>query len=333
MDLKKTGKRIIKGIGITLLLLFLGCTGLIAYLLANEPVIPERAHKNYETSLDTSVRVQFKKIKTNGIELYTAVAGPEKGEPVILLHGFPDLWFGWESQLRALAARGYRVYAPDQRGYGQSDKPAGFESYAPNILVEDIIGLADSVGAKSFYLVGHDFGAAVGWNLAMRYPERLKKLVIINVPHPGIMLGYIQKHFSQLRKSWYAFFFLIPILPEYLIEMNDWSMIKEKMSSNFSAERLERYRKNWARPGAIRSMLHWYRASLRLAPVIAGTNRTIDVPTLIIWGKGDIHLEHPLASLSLEYCKQGRLVFFDDASHWPHQDEPNRTNKLLLEFF
>ena len=129
--------------------------------------------------------MNFKYITTNGIRLHTALAGPENGEPVILLHGFPDAWFGWEAQIGPLAEAGFRVIVPDQRGYNLSDKPEGVGSYKMDTLVDDILGLADALGYDRFHLAGHDFGAMVSWNLARHYPARIKRLAIANVPHPA----------------------------------------------------------------------------------------------------------------------------------------------------
>ena len=313
-------------------MIFFGLTALIVFLVSTSPERPVRKIKNYDLSLDASIEIQFKKIRTNGIELNTAIVGPEEGEPVILLHGFPDLWFGWESQLRALAAKGYRVFAPDQRGYGLSDKPDGVENYTQDILVDDIIGLADAVDLDSFYLAGHDFGAMVSWNLAIRYPERVKRLVIINVPHPDVMPKYMKEHLSQLAKSWYAIYFQIPVIPEKTVQLDNYKDMINSMSSNFSEDRLDRYRKNWARPKAMTSMINWYRAAMRNKPDNGKKNLRIDVPTLIIWGKGDVYLEHEMARLSLEYCSEGQLVYFENASHWPHQDQPVEVNNLLFKF-
>ncbi|MCJ7715216.1 MAG: alpha/beta hydrolase, partial [Anaerolineales bacterium] len=122
------------------------------------------------------MNIEFKRIQTNGIQLHTALAGPEEGEPVFLLHGFPEAWFGWENQIASLVDAGFRVIVPDQRGYNLSDKPAGVNNYQMDLLVDDILGLADSLGYGQFHLAGHDFGAMVSWSLALRAPERVKRL-------------------------------------------------------------------------------------------------------------------------------------------------------------
>jgi len=139
------------------------------------------------------MNITFDYISTNGIKLHTALDGPKDGKPVILLHGFPDAWFGWAAQIPALAAAGFRVIVPDQRGYNLSDKPRGKAQYRINILGQDILGLADALSIDRFHLVGHDFGAMVSWELAMTFPDRLDRLVIANVPHPYVMRQYLRK--------------------------------------------------------------------------------------------------------------------------------------------
>ncbi|MBI9044956.1 MAG: alpha/beta hydrolase [Anaerolineaceae bacterium] len=282
--------------------------------------------------IEVKLAITFKTIFTNNIQLHTAIAGPEDGEPVILLHGFPDAWFGWESQIRALGEAGFRVYAPDQRGYNLSDKPAGVSNYQIHHQVADIIGLADALGIERFHLGGHDFGAIVAWNLAMQHPKRLKKLVIANVPHPAVMRSFLKSNPSQMLKSWYAFFFQIPWLPEAVVRANNWNFLISAMPNYFSDQMRDRYRKAWRQPGAITGMINWYRASLRRMQISAHTPR-IEVSTLILWGQQDPHIRYEMAALSLAYCDDGRLETFEDASHWVLMDEPEETSRLISEHF
>jgi pimeloyl-ACP methyl ester carboxylesterase len=278
------------------------------------------------------MEITFDNVSTNGINLHTAFSGPKDGKPVILLHGFPDAWFGWESQIRALSLAGFRVIAPDQRGYNLSDKPKGKKNYRMNFLVKDILGLADNLGLDKFYLAGHDFGAIVGWSIAMSSPERLYRLVIANVPHPQVMQKYLRSNIAQLRKSWYALFFKIPKLPEWFVRRRSWKFIMSAMAKGLSEEERNRYREAWVQENAITSMINWYRAvSLRSS----GTNALaqITIPTLILWGKQDPHLSYEMAELSLDVCENGQLIAFEEASHWVHQDEPDRFNQLLIDHF
>ncbi|MGB2895784.1 MAG: alpha/beta hydrolase [Anaerolineales bacterium] len=276
--------------------------------------------------------IRFKTILTNGIHLHTALAGPEGGEPVFLLHGFPDAWFGWEAQIEPLAEAGFRVIAPDQRGYNLSDKPKGVSSYQMDILGDDILGLADVFGYNRFHLAGHDFGAMVGWNLAMRHPQRLQRLAIANVPHPVVMRNYLRTHPSQMLKSWYAFFFQLPGLPERVVKANSWKFLISAMPDELNAKERARYREAWAQPHAITSMINWYRASLRQMRKSTGTSQ-IRVPTLVLWGQQDPHISYEMAQLSVDLCESGRLVTFEDATHWVMHDKPKEVSDLLVDHF
>ncbi|MEN8241459.1 MAG: alpha/beta hydrolase [Chloroflexota bacterium] len=276
--------------------------------------------------------IRFETVKTNGINLQTALAGPKHGELVILLHGFPEAWFGWEAQMLRLAKAGFRVAAPDQRGYNLSEKPKGVGSYQMSVLAEDMIGLADGLGAERFYLAGHDFGAMVSWTMAMRYPERIKRMVIANVPHPLVMQEFLRSNFSQIKKSWYMLFFQIPWLPERLVRADNWQFLIRSLPKRLSDEARERYRTAWEQPGAIKAMINWYRASLRSMGK-SELSPQIKVPTLILWGKRDPHLSYEMAPLSLEYCSDGRLVTFEDATHWVLHDKPEEVSQLIIEHF
>jgi pimeloyl-ACP methyl ester carboxylesterase len=271
-------------------------------------------------------------IKTNGVILHVALDGPEDGDPVFLLHGFPDAWFGWESQIKLLADAGFRVIVPSQRGYNLSDKPNGVSNYKMNHLGDDIVGLADLLGYDSFHLAGHDFGAMVSWNIAIRRPERLKRLMIANVPHPVVMNEFLRTRPSQMLKSWYALFFQLPRIPEWAVKLNDWNFLTSAMPDDLSEDILARYKEAWAQPGAITSMINWYRASLSSFSG-SGSVPKVAVPTLIAWGKQDPHLSYEMAVASLEYCQDAQLVTFENASHWVMHDEPEEFNKLMLDWF
>jgi pimeloyl-ACP methyl ester carboxylesterase len=279
------------------------------------------------------MKVTFERVSTNGIKLHTAFAGPENGEPVILLHGFPDAWFGWEPQVKSLAEAGFRVIVPDQRGYNLSDKPGGAGAYGLEILAADIAGLADSLGIKRFNLAGHDFGGLVGWTMAMRYPDRLKRLAILNVPHPSVMRRYIRKHPAQVLKSWYAFFYLLPVLPELAMRANNWKFLISAMAKGLSKEQRNRYREAWAQPGAMKSMINWYRNMLRASASRAARRPPITNPTLVIWGKLDPHISYEMAQPSADMCTDGSLVTVEKATHWVMMDAPNEVNRLLIEHF
>ncbi|MEM7111488.1 MAG: alpha/beta hydrolase [Chloroflexota bacterium] len=275
-------------------------------------------------------------IQTNGIQLHVTQAGPENGPLVFLLHGFPEFWYGWRQQILALANAGYRVWIPDQRGYNLSDKPKGVAAYSLNHLAADIVGLIDAAGAESIYLVGHDWGAAVSWWLAVHYPERVKKLVILNVPHHSVMGSFLRRNLAQIRRSWYIFYFQIPWLPEKMVRARSWYFMERALTGSsqegtFSQLELARYRAAWSEEGALTGMLNWYRALLQKRPSFPADDR-VTMPTLIIWGQQDGFLAYEMAQLSQEMCDNGRLVIIPDATHWVQHEAAEQVNELILSF-
>lgn len=274
---------------------------------------------------------------TNGVNLHVVMAGPQEGPLVILLHGFPEFWYGWRKQITALAEAGYHVWAPDQRGYNRSDKPAGVDAYHIDALARDIIGLIEASGREQVCLVGHDWGAAVAWWVAGKHPQYIKKLAILNVPHPAVMRRTVLEDEEQRKKSWYIFFFQLPWLPERSLSANDYTNLVRALKGSsrrgtFSAEDIAAYKQAWSQPGAVSSMLNWYRAAVRNQGQAAELGR-IRPPTLMIWGANDIALSRTMAQPSIDLCDAGRLVFLEEASHWVQHEEPETVNRLLLEFF
>jgi len=271
-------------------------------------------------------------IRANGINLHVALAGPRDGRPVILLHGFPDASFGWNSQIQALARRGYFVVAPDQRGYNLSDKPKGVKNYRLELLVADILALADALNLPQFNLAGHDWGAMVGWSLVTSNPERVMRLAILNVPHPGIMKEFLTTNWGQRFRSWYAFFFQIPLLPELGMAVFNWKIPASRMCKTLSVAELNRYKAAWSQPGAMQAMINWYRSLFRQIYQNIPSKK-IQVPTLMIWGKLDPYLMWQMAPGSIARCENGRLEYLEDATHWVHQDQPEIVNRLLIDHF
>ena len=261
-------------------------------------------------------------------------AGPNDGPAVVLLHGFPEVWYGWRKQIAPLAEAGLRVIVPDQRGYNQSSKPPHVRDYRLRELTADVIAIADQIGREKILLVGHDWGAAVAWNTAMRYPGRIEKLAILNVPHPAVMLRFLKTNPRQMLRSWYMLFFQIPRLPELLFLRNgERTLLRTSRTGTFSPEDLDRYREAWGRPGAVTAMINWYRALLREIPDRAAVETRVSVPTRILWGKQDRFLMSAMAAESLKYCDHGELFELPEATHWIQHEEPERVNQLLIEFF
>jgi len=272
-------------------------------------------------------------IQTNGITLHVMQAGPEDGPLLILLHGFPEFWYCWHKQIQPLADAGYRVWVPDMRGYNLSEKPRGFSAYNLDALAADVVGLIDAAGVDQARLVGHDWGAAVSWWTASKYPKRLSKLGILNVPHHRVMADHLRTSRAQRRKSWYIYLFQLPWLPEFMMRRKNYDVLARAIRGRKkrSPAENERYREAWSQPGALTGMVHYYRALLRDRPARAGSKR-ITMPTLVIWGAQDFALGREMAQPSIDLCDDGRLVFLERATHWVQHDEPERVNELLLEF-
>lgn len=270
------------------------------------------------------------------VRVHAVAAGPKDGRVVVLLHGFPEFWYGWRKQIEPLAAAGFRVIVPDQRGYNLSSKPVGMAAYAIRELVSDVIAMADQLGQEKIFLAGHDWGAAVAWSAALLHSERIAKLVIVNVPHPSVMRHFIYTRLRQTLRSWYIFFFQIPWLPEALFSAFDFRMGRRALAGSsrpgtFTGEDLAQYRAAWSQPGALTAIINWYRAAMRYR--IPFADRTVRVPTRILWGERDKFLMFEMARDSLRYCTKGELISFPDASHWLQHEESAKVSQLLAEFF
>jgi pimeloyl-ACP methyl ester carboxylesterase len=278
--------------------------------------------------------IRFRQVIANGIRLHLAEAGPDDGPLVLLLHGFPEFWYGWRNQLPALAAAGYRVVAPDQRGYNLSEKPPGIAAYRLDLLVGDIVGLMDALGRERATVGGHDWGAAVAWEMALRNPERVERLAILNVPHPVVFQRNLRRNPRQMRKSWYFLFFQLPWLPEALARRGNWEGVAAVLRSSsrpgtFTEEDITRYRAAWSQPCAYTAMVNWYRAVIQHRPPLPA-HRRVAVPTEIIWGVQDRFLEADMAQESLEFCDRGHLTLVPQATHWVQHEESEIVNERLL---
>jgi epoxide hydrolase 4 len=275
-------------------------------------------------------------IHTNGIRLHTAQSGPENGPVVILLHGFPEFWYGWRKQIEPLSKAGFRLIIPDQRGYNLSEKPAGIEPYRLEQLAADILGIIEATGQQTVSLVGHDWGGIVAWWIGIHHPEQLRNLVILNAPHPFTMRKALQRNLRQIFSSLYALFFQIPGFPEAWIKNNDCELLvrgllKTSNPGAFTDEDLNYYREAWWQAGAMTAMLNWYRANFRYPPAFP-LDICINIPTLLIWGAQDMTLIENLAQSSIELCKNGRLEIFENATHWVQHEEYNLINEMLVGF-
>ena len=284
---------------------------------------------------DVGVEVREGYAEVGDVKLHYVEAG--EGPLVVLLHGFPEFWFGWRLQIAPLVAAGFRVVAPDTRGYNLSSKPEGFEAYAVDLLAADIRGLIGVLGAESALLVGHDWGGSIAWTIAMNHPEVVDRLAILNAAHPRRLSEGLHNP-NQLRKSWYFFFFAVPGLPEDVVHARNWHFFRhflQDASPPYTPQELERYVEAWSQPGAAAGMINYYRASVRQSQKEAAAKlRPISAPTLVIWGERDSYLGSDLAEPDRDDVPNlDRVERLADASHWVHHDEAERVNHLLIDFF
>jgi pimeloyl-ACP methyl ester carboxylesterase len=274
-------------------------------------------------------------VPLNGIRLHAMSAGPAQGRLVILLHGFPEFWYSWRYVMPALADAGFRVVAPDLRGYNLSDKPRGIENYHVHLLARDVRELIRACGAESAFVVGHDWGAIVAWRAAMKYPDVVARLAILNVPHPGKYRAALLNP-RQMLRSQYIGFFQIPRLPELLLSrFPRWtargiraSMVRRAAMPDAD---LEKYARAIAQPGAMRAAINYYRAFLRWdmwLPV-----KPIHAPTLMIWGENDVALGKELTYGTEKFVRDFRIYYLPRCGHWVQQEAAREVNELLLDFF
>jgi pimeloyl-ACP methyl ester carboxylesterase len=278
--------------------------------------------------------VSFRRVALPEVSLNVAEAGPDSGSPTILLHGFPEFWYGWRHQIGPLAEAGLRIIAPDQRGYGLSDKPSGVAAYHLDRLAGDVLALADTYGFPTVRLVGHDWGGLVAWWVASHYPERIDRLAILNAPHPGIVGAYMRHHPGQWLRSAYVGLFQLPGLPERLLTADRCRALRRALTTTsrpgaFAPAEIDRYVEAWLQPGAMTAMLNWYRALVRLP---RSAPPRVRVPTLILWGRQDTALQSGLAEASLAFCDDGRIQWYERASHWLAHEEPAAVNAELMRF-
>lgn len=305
------------------------------------------------------VDVEHRLVDTNGVRLHCAIAG--RGPLVVLLHGFPESWASWRHQIAALAPH-FRVVAPDLRGLGESDKPAGVGAYALKELVADVAGLIEAFGEREAVVVGHDWGGAIAWTTAMERPDVVRRLVVLNCPHPAIFIRHLRENPRQLARSFYMLLFQVPWLPERVLGLRRaWLVGKAVRRSavrldTMTPEAIGTIRDAASRPGALRSGLNYYRALLRAPDAPSAYPRwlrrflygdrplegvrerledwpKVTAPTLVIWGEGDVALGREL-TLGMEPLVTAPLQvkYIPLCGHWVQQEQPEVVNGHLLDF-
>lgn len=255
-------------------------------------------------------------------------AGPRDGTPVVLLHGFPETAASWELAIPELTRAGYRVLAPDQRGYSPRARPGGRRAYRSSELVRDVLALAQAAGAERFHVVGHDFGAAVAWALAMREPERLLTLTALSVPHPAAFRRAALTGPQGLR-SWYMAFFQLPWLPEAMLTARDWGNFERNLlRSGLPQSFADRYTAHLREPGALTAALNWYRG---LRPIADARTTRVEVPALLVWGTRDAYVHAAGVHLTQRYMTGPyRLAVLEGVNHWIPETAPEQVVELLL---
>jgi pimeloyl-ACP methyl ester carboxylesterase len=267
----------------------------------------------------------------NGIRMHYVEMG--SGPLVLLLHGFPELWYAWRFVLPRLAAAGFRAVAPDLRGYNLTDRPSGTRSYTLDVLSADVAGLVRALGEESATVVGHDWGAVVAFGAAHRHPDAVRRLVIANGPHPAAMRREL-RHLDQARRSWYAAFFQLPLVPEAVLSAGNHALLRRVLRNGprrkgaVTDEDERVYVDAWSRPGALTAMLAYYRA-FRLP---GGSTGRVDQPTLVVWGDRDEHLRASMADHMAGWVPNVHVRHLPDASHWVPADEPELLSTLIADF-
>jgi epoxide hydrolase 4 len=293
-----------------------------------------RTDFSWTPDADSGIMQRF--ISVNGVELELAECGA--GDRLALcLHGFPELNYSWRFQMPMLAERGWKVWAPNLRGYGGSEKPEGIKAYRLDTLIEDVAALIDASGAKEVMLIAHDWGAIIAWHFAIKRLRPLTRLVIMNVPHPKVAEREI-RHWRQFKKSWYIFFFQLPWLPERMMGGNGARGIKGAFynmavdKSRFGRDVLQTYANAALRPGSMTAMINFYRALLRTPDMRNIGDARVETPTLMIWGEEDTALNIHCTEGTEQWVPNFTLHRLPKVSHWVQQEAPEKVNALLGEW-
>lgn len=282
--------------------------------------------------------LQERTIAGAGVKLHCFVQGPEDGDLVVMLHGFPEHAGSWLKYLPALCSAGYLVVAPDQRGYNTSERPKHVKDYGVDALTDDIVALIRALGREQAHIVGHDWGGVIAWWLAHARPKAVRTVSILNVPHPDVMRKHVLfGSLKQMFRSWYVYFFQLPWLPDKLLAANNCQILRNALADTsidgaISEDELQTYVDAWQQPGAVTAMLNWYRASLTTPPKRPQEN-TFDAPLLLLWGDQDHVLGTEMVDASAEIATNATVVHFPDATHWVNHEKVAEITPLLLEHF
>lgn len=271
-------------------------------------------------------------VKVNGVRLHAILAGPKKGNPIILLHGFPEFWLSWEKEIEILSNNGFRVIVPDLRGFNRSDKPKEVSQYTSDIMAKDIVELIKELGYEKVALGGHDMGGWISWTLLTYYPELFSKAIILNCPHPKAYFAYVRTSISQMMKSWYAFFFRMPFIPEIILTATNFFPYTSNLSKKLSKKKKLFYLEAYKKEGAVSANLNFYRCIIKGHLVNDTSTTRVKVPVKLLWGLKDRYLNKDLIKESLKYCNNGSVRCFPNSSHWIPIEEPEEVSKEIINF-
>jgi pimeloyl-ACP methyl ester carboxylesterase len=254
-------------------------------------------------------------------------AGPPEGRPVLLLHGFPQTGLVWQRQTEALAAHGYRVVAPDQRGYSPGARPQRPEDYRISLLVDDVVAISEELGWAAFDLVGHDWGGAVAWWTAHAHPGRVRTLTVVSTPHPGALATTLRTDEDQRQRSHYMIDWRETPATEERMLAHDAQELRGFYAGTVPQDSADAYVRHLSRPGALTAALNWYRAGRP-----DGAIGVVDVPTLYVWSTEDSAFG-PAAAQETERWVKGpyRFETLPGVSHWIPEEAPETLSRLLLE--
>jgi epoxide hydrolase 4 len=282
------------------------------------------------------IPLTHRRLKVGDIALHLVEAG--SGPPVLLLHGFPEFWYSWRHQIPALAKAGFHAIAPDLRGYNESDRPTGVRAYRVQVLVEDIAQLIQTLGYDRAFIVGHDWGGIIAWRLAALQPDRMRKLVILNAPHPARFRRELMRNPAQWLRSSYVAFFQLPWLPERFLSFRRFSLLERAWrrqplrADAFTDADVARYKQALGKPGGLSAPLNYYRAAMRWPQDLYGPPQIITQPTLLLWGEHDAFLSPRLSRSLSTWVPDLQVQRFSDASHWLQNDAPAAVNDALVGF-
>ncbi|MEM9729623.1 MAG: alpha/beta hydrolase [Myxococcota bacterium] len=279
--------------------------------------------------------VSHRRVDVGPVELHVAEAGA--GSPVVLLHGFPEFWYGYRRQFRPLVEAGHRVIAPDLRGYNLSDRPAGVDAYRMDLVARDIHGLVEAITGtdERVDVVSHDWGTTVAWLYVMQHQSRVRRFVALAGPEPWYMSRSLR--WTQFRKHPYFFLFQYRFA-EKLFARNDHAAVRqvftgdERTPGAFEPSALDRYVEAFARPGATTAALNYYRAIKRIDPSeVRALQSPLAIPVMLLLAAHDRYVDLSGAHPGEEWCRP-RIETIDDSSHWLLTDAAAQVNELLLDF-